>query len=63
MILGEHVALGRALKLAFANHVHDLIAAQSPPGGAKRPKAQTGIGQALDETVVLFNDIVEVFSG
>ena len=35
MILGEHVALVRALKLTFANHVHDLMATQRPPGRVK----------------------------
>ena len=27
VILREHVALGRSLKLAFADHVHDFVAA------------------------------------
>jgi len=48
------------IELAFADHMHQFNAGQDIPGGLKRFKCRRRFGDALDCTMVLLDDIVEV---
>jgi hypothetical protein len=49
------------LYLPFAQHVHDLVSLQGSPRGLERKKAHPRLGQAFDEPMVLFDQVVEIF--
>jgi len=57
----SHISLFHPLYLPFPQHVHDLEALECLPCRLEREKAHPGLGQPFDETVVLFDEIVEVF--
>ena len=59
--LGENVALFCFFYLPFSNHVHCLITGQCALRRVEGKETQAGPGAALDEAVVLLDEIIEVF--
>ena len=48
--------------MAFADQVDQFFACQDGCGWSERFEAQHGSDSSFDETVILFNDVIEVFS-
>src|SRR5260370_23033371 len=48
-------------RLAFADHVHGLVAGDGAPGGPKRSEMLTRVDPSLDRAVVLFQDVIQVW--
>ncbi len=48
------------LRLAFADHVHGLIAGNCAPSAPKRSEMLTRVDPSLDRAVVLFQDVIKV---
>lgn len=48
-------------ELALADHVHELDASEHISGSSKRLEAQHRPGDALDRTMVLFDDVIKIF--
>ena len=61
MNLGENVALVCPFDLPISNDVHRLVACQCASCRIEGKEAQAGSGLALDETVNLLDEIIEVF--
>jgi hypothetical protein len=55
-------ASGVAPQLPFANHVHDLDAAEDDACATERLETEHRSGDAFDCPVVLLNDVVEVLT-
>ena len=53
-------AHGTPARLAFADHVHGLVAGDGAPSSPERPEILTGADPALDGPVILFKDIIEI---
>jgi hypothetical protein len=47
-------------RLAFADHVDNLVAGQRAPGNPKKTETRAGVNSPLDGPVVLLQDIIEV---
>jgi hypothetical protein len=47
-------------RLAFADHVHGLVAGDGAPSSPKRSEMLTRVDPSLDRAVVLFQDVIEV---
>ena len=47
-------------RLAFADHVHGLIAGNCAPSAPKRSEMLTRVDPSLDRAVVLFQDVIKV---
>lgn len=59
--LAPHICFVSPLYLSFSYHVHDFIALQGSLCGFKRKETHPRFGSSFDETVILFDQIVEVF--
>src|SRR5688572_32585495 len=57
--LSSNVAFPESFNLALPNHVHDLIAADGPPRRVETEEAEPWIDSAFDESVILFDDIID----
>lgn len=55
------VSFVHPLHLPFPQHVHPFVALQGSPGRLKREEAQPWFDESLDEPMILFDNIVEVF--
>src|ERR1700751_5315945 len=53
-------AHGTPARLAFADHVHGLVAGDGAPSSPERPEILTGADPELDGPVILFKDIIEI---
>ena len=60
--LPDHVALRHPSRLSLAERMHDLDAAQGPPRRGESLEAQHRPGAAFDESVVLLDDVVQIFA-
>jgi hypothetical protein len=60
--LSSNVTLLDSFNLPFPNHIHDLIAAYGPPRRVETEEAEPGIDSAFYESVILFDDIIEIFA-
>ena len=58
LTLTYRIALREPTNLPFANRVHCFVALNGPPGSFRRSESQARDNLLLDETVVLFHDIV-----
>ena len=56
-----HITFCHIPHLSLADHVHDLESLEGSLGGFKGKEAHPWLCQSLDESVILFNQIVEVF--
>src|SRR5271165_1866801 len=45
-------------RLAFADHMHGLVAGDGAPSSPERPEILTGADPALDGPVILFEDVI-----
>lgn len=59
--LASHISFCRPLHLPFPHYVPHLEALECVPCWLKRAKAHSRPGQPFDETVTLFNEMVELF--
>jgi hypothetical protein len=59
--LTDDVPLFYTMHLPFPNHIHDLISLQSSPRRLERKETQPGFDASLDEAMILFDDVVEIF--
>jgi hypothetical protein len=59
--LRENISFFSSLYLSLADHVHDLIPLQRSASCLERKEAHARLGQSFDETMILFDKIVEVF--
>jgi hypothetical protein len=48
--------------LSLPDHVHGLITADGPPRRVETEEAETGIYSAFYESVILLDDIIEIFA-
>ena len=60
--LSANVAFPDSFNLALPDDVHCLVAADGPPRRIEAAEAESGIDSAFDESVVLLDDIIEVFA-
>ncbi len=59
--LTANISFPHASSLPFANHIHDLISRPRSLCCRKRKETHPSFGQSLDEAMVLFNSVVEIF--
>jgi hypothetical protein len=62
-ICPPHKVFGQPSYLAFPDHVHSLVALNRPPRSLKRSEALAGVHPALDRSMVLLHNIVQVRAG
>ena len=55
-------AFAYSLNLPFSDDVHCLEPTDGPPRRLETEEAESGIDSAFDESVVLLEDIIEVFA-
>src|SRR5215813_13815299 len=55
-------AFAYSINLSFSDHVHCLVPADRPTRRVETGKPKPGIDSAFDESVVLFDDIIEIFA-
>jgi hypothetical protein len=60
--LSANVAFPDPFDLALPDHVRDLIAAIGPPRRVEAEEAESGIDSAFYESVILLDDIIEIFA-
>ncbi|GHO81333.1 hypothetical protein KSD_91040 [Ktedonobacter sp. SOSP1-85] len=60
--LAETVPFAHTLHLSFPYHVYGLISLQGSPGRLERKETHSWFDQSFEKTVVLFNQVVEVFA-
>ena len=60
--LSANVASPDSFNLSLPDHVHGLITADGPPRRIEAAEAESGVDSAFDESVVLLEDIIEVFA-
>jgi len=60
--LSANVAFPDSFNLSLPDHVHGLIAADGPPRRVETEKAKSGIDSAFYESVILLDDIIEIFA-
>ena len=56
-----HIPFGYPLDLPFPDPVHHLEPLQGSPGCRQREKAHPWLCQSLDKTVILLDQVIEVF--
>ena len=59
--LASHIPFVNPLSLSFSHHIHHLESLDRSPGRFERKEAHPRLGQACDEPMVLFDQVVEVF--
>jgi hypothetical protein len=60
--MAERYARAINCELTLADRVHQFASGEHIASGAKRLEAQHWSGHAFDRTMVLLNDVIEVFS-
>ncbi len=55
------VSFAHPSDLSLSNHVHDLVALQRSPCSLEGKEAHPWLDQPLDKTVVLLDQVVQVF--
>jgi hypothetical protein len=60
--LPANVAFPNSFNLALSDDVHCLVPAEGPPRSIEAAEAESGVDSAFDESVVLLDDIIEVFA-
>jgi hypothetical protein len=60
--LSANVAFRDSFNLSLPDHVHDLITADGPSRRVETEKAKSGIDSAFYESVILLDDIIEIFA-
>jgi len=58
--LATHISFVHSLQLSFSHHVHDLISLYRSPPCLKGEETHIWFCQTLDETVILFNEVIEI---
>ncbi len=59
--LPKDISFVHSLHLSFPDHVHDLIALQGSPRRLEGKEAHPWLDQPFDKTMVLLDQVVEVF--
>ena len=59
--LASHLPFFHALQLPFSQHIHHRVTLECSPGCFKRKEAHPWLHQSLDEPVILFDQIIELF--
>jgi WD40 repeat protein len=60
--LSANVAFLDSFNLSLPNHIHGLIPADGPPRRVETEEAKSGIDSAFYESVILLDDIIEIFA-
>jgi hypothetical protein len=60
--LSANVAFPYAFNLPLPDHVHELIPSDGPPRRVETEEAESGIDSALYESVILLDNVIEVFA-
>ena len=60
--LSANVTFPDSFNLSLPDHVDDLIPADGPPRRLEAEEAESGIDSAFDESVILLDDIIEIFA-
>lgn len=60
--LSANVAFPDSFNLSLPDHVRDLIPTDGPPRRLETEEAESGTDTPFDESVVLFDNIIEVFA-
>jgi len=60
--LSANVAFPDSFNLSLPDHVHDLIPSDGPPRRVETEEAESGITSAFYESVILLDDIIEIFA-
>ena len=60
--LSANVAFPDSFNLPLPDHVRDFITADGPPRRVEVEAAESGIDSAFDKSVILLDDIIEVFA-
>ena len=63
MILRSNISFACSLNLPLPNHVHHLVPAYCSPGCGVRKEPQTGLDLALDEAMILLNNVIHILTG
>ena len=60
--LSTNVAFPDSFNLSLPDHVHGLITADGSPRRVETEEAESGIDSAFYESVILLDDIIEIFA-
>ena len=60
--MSANVAFPNSVNLSLPDHVHGLIPADGPPRRVETEEAEAGIDSAFYESVILLDDIIEIFA-
>jgi hypothetical protein len=60
--LSTNVAFPDSFNLSLPDHVHGLMPADGPPRRVETEEAKSGIDSAFYKSVILLNDIIEIFA-
>ena len=60
--LSANVAFPDSFNLSLPDHVHGLITADGPSRRLETEEAKSGIDSAFYESVILLDDIIEIFA-
>ena len=60
--LSTNVAFPDSFKLSLPDHVHGLITADGSPRCIETEESESGINSAFYESVILLDDIIEIFA-
>ena len=60
--LSANIAYLDPFNLSLPDHVHGLITADGPPRRVETEEAESGIDSTFYESVILLDDIIEIFA-
>src|SRR5258708_5825105 len=60
--LSQAVSFAHSLHLSFSHHMYYFISLQCSPGRLERKEAHAWFDQSFDESMVLFDQVVEIFA-
>jgi hypothetical protein len=60
--LPSHIPFVHSLHLVLASHVHHLIPSEGSPSGQEGKESHAQFCQALDEAMILFNQVIQVLN-
>ena len=60
--LSANVAFPDSFNLSLPDHVHDLVSSNGPLRRVETEEAESGIDSAFYESVILLDDIIEIFA-
>jgi hypothetical protein len=60
--LSANIAFPDSFNLSLPAHVHGLIPADGPPRRLETEEAKPGIDSAFYESVILLDDVIEIFA-